>query len=114
MATYRLGYARHLTVRWFNSLDCEIAQVTCFNEHDRAIALETPQWAALRTLAFPVQTSARGGTMAWIIVSDDDAEMCWSNTDGWTAENYDTFSDDEKETLDLPIGGHWVQVPWRV
>jgi hypothetical protein len=27
---------RRLKIRWFNSLDCELAQVTAFNERDAA------------------------------------------------------------------------------
>lgn len=51
--------------------------------------------------------------MAWIIYSINEPELCWSNFDGWVEENYDTFSDEEKETLTLPIGGAWERVAWR-
>ena len=50
--------------------------------------------------------------MAYIIENDDGD--VWSNTDGWTdGDNFDTFTELERETLNLPMGGHWVQVPWK-
>ena len=54
--------------------------------------------------------------MAWIIVSDadEDEELAWSNTWGWASEDYDTFTDEERNTLNLPMGGHWERVAWSV
>ena len=50
--------------------------------------------------------------MAWIIVNRNDETLCWSNQHGWTDELYDTFSDEERETLNLPLEGEWRQVLW--
>ena len=59
--------------------------------------------------------------MAWIITStteidDETGEgLLWSNTEGWiSGDNYDTFTNEEKETMNLPIGGQWEQVLWDV
>lgn len=51
--------------------------------------------------------------MAWIIRNSADPDLCWNNAEGWTPDDYDTFSDDEAASLRLPIGGEWEQVPWR-
>ena len=51
--------------------------------------------------------------MAWIIVNVNDPELCWSNVFGWTSEDYDTFDEDERQTLRLPVEGEWEQVPWN-
>jgi hypothetical protein len=50
--------------------------------------------------------------MAWIICNTEEPELCWSNEEGWTPDNYDTFSNEERETLSLPLGGDWERVPW--
>ena len=35
--------------------------------------------------------------------------MYWSNELGWTTKKYaDVFSETEKQTMNLPIGGIWV------
>lgn len=52
--------------------------------------------------------------MGWIIVKTDDDSLCWSNTWGWCEGDFDTFTFKERETLNLPIGGEWRQVPWGV
>ena len=58
--------------------------------------------------------------MGWIIVKEfpkdqDEAEMAWSNEEGFTlSDNYDTFTDEEKATMALPMGGVWVEVSWNV
>lgn len=44
----------------------------------------------------------------WVIQCKTDPLSFWSNTYGWVAEGYDTFSSREKETLNLPIDGKWV------
>lgn len=37
-------------------------------------------------------------------------ELLWSNTDGWTdCDNFDVFTIEESETLNLPIDGQWVR-----
>lgn len=51
--------------------------------------------------------------MAWIITSTEDNALAWSNQDGWTAETFETFTDEEHESLSLPMGGEWAWVPWR-
>jgi hypothetical protein len=49
--------------------------------------------------------------MAWIIENEEG--LAWSNAEGFTeSDDYETFDDEERNTLSLPIGGHWVQVPW--
>lgn len=58
--------------------------------------------------------------MAWIIehetdCDDDGASLAWSNSEGWTtSDDFETFSDEEREALPLPIGGRWVRVSWNV
>jgi len=52
--------------------------------------------------------------MSWIIVYSNDPDLAWSNTFGWCDTTYDTFDDEERDTLDLPMGGEWQQVPWRI
>ena len=44
------------------------------------------------------------------IQSTIEPELLWSNTDGWTeGEDFDLFTIDESETLDLPLNGKWVR-----
>ena len=50
--------------------------------------------------------------MGWIIVKSDNETLAWSNTFGWTEDDFDTFTPEERETLDLPMGGEWRQVLW--
>ncbi len=51
--------------------------------------------------------------MSYIITNRNDKTLVWSNTEGWTdGDNYETFSDSERETLNLPIEGQWEAVPW--
>lgn len=52
--------------------------------------------------------------MGWIVENKTDRELAWSNTYGWCTETFDTFTDEERETLNTPIDGEWVQVPWSV
>ena len=43
-----------------------------------------------------------------IINSQNNNDM-WSNSHGWTGEqDFDLFTETEKTTLNLPIGGAWV------
>lgn len=51
--------------------------------------------------------------MSWIIRNAYDPELCWSDTEGWTEDNYDTFDDTERERLSLPMDGVWEQVHWK-
>lgn len=52
--------------------------------------------------------------MNWIIRSIEQPDLCWSNEDGWVQDTFDTFSEEEKNSLSLPIGGEWEQVPWSI
>jgi len=59
--------------------------------------------------------------MGWIIENKDvpnpdslHADAWNATNESWEAEDFDTFTDVERETLNLPIGGEWVQVPWNV
>ena len=53
--------------------------------------------------------------MSWIIVNLNNPDELWSNAEGWTeGDDYDSFDNDEKETMLLPIGGIWEHVPWTV
>ena len=62
----------------------------------------------------------RRNNMGWIIkhaepfpsidpsIEGDDYEtLYWSNEDGWGLGNPTIFTDEEKETLNLPMGGVW-------
>jgi len=50
--------------------------------------------------------------MGWIIFNIINPELCWSNDTGWQLDDYDTFTDEEKEFLPLPLDGEWEAVPW--
>lgn len=50
--------------------------------------------------------------MTYIIVNIHDNDLCWSNAYGWVTDDYDSFSEEEKETLNLPTDGRWESVPW--
>ena len=52
--------------------------------------------------------------MTYIIVNLSDDALAWSNANGWTEDTFDTFTQGERDTLDLPMGGAWVQVPWNI
>jgi hypothetical protein len=44
------------------------------------------------------------------IQSTHDPDLLWSNTDGWTdGEDFDLFTIQESETLNLPADGQWVR-----
>lgn len=51
--------------------------------------------------------------MSWIIVNIHDSALAWSNEFGWVEDMFDTFTDEQKQRLHLPIEGEWRQVPWR-
>lgn len=45
----------------------------------------------------------------YVIQCENDADLLWSNADGWTdADDFDVFSLEETESLNLPIEGKWV------
>jgi hypothetical protein len=52
--------------------------------------------------------------MNYIIVNIADNELCWSNSDGWVVEGYDTFTEFERANLSLPIDGAWEAVNWLI
>ena len=52
--------------------------------------------------------------MSWIICNTEDDFLLWSQEIGWTEDEYDTFTDEEKESVNLPLGGVWEKVPWSV
>ena len=52
--------------------------------------------------------------MGWIIENKQDRDLAWSITWGWCSETFDTFTDCEKEKLNLPIDGEWQSVSWEV
>lgn len=49
----------------------------------------------------------------WVIQSDElGMADYWSNSDGWVIDivSADRFTDAEKQTLTLPMGGKWVRL----
>lgn len=69
-------------------------------------------WIAIDVAFLALWAFIRRKNMAWVIANKQDPEVCWSNAYGWCDTTYDTFSDEEKETLNLPIDGEWEEVPW--
>ena len=51
--------------------------------------------------------------MGWIIFNIKEPDLCWSSTSGWGLDDYDTFAEEERETLPLPPDGEWEEVPWN-
>lgn len=51
--------------------------------------------------------------MGWIVFNTKDPDLCWSSTNGWGFDDYDTFTDEERESLRLPLDGEWEKVPWN-
>jgi len=50
--------------------------------------------------------------MGWIIENNEG--LAWSNSEGFTeGDDYETFDEEERKTLALPISGHWVEVEWE-
>jgi hypothetical protein len=40
-------------------------------------------------------------------------DLAWNDTSKtWELDDFDTFSDEEKETIELPDGGMWLKVIW--
>lgn len=35
----------------------------------------------------------------------------WTNSDGWGDDVADIFTEDERDTLDLPLDGEWIVKP---
>jgi len=47
----------------------------------------------------------------FVIANENDESLLWSNTDGWTdSDDFDVFSLEETETLNLPIEGRWARL----
>lgn len=47
----------------------------------------------------------------YLIRSTEEAETYWSNQDGWVdIESATEFTDEERHSLNLPMGGEWLQV----
>ena len=45
------------------------------------------------------------------IINKNDSELFWSNTDGWIdGDNFDVFTAEETEHLNLPIEGEWIRL----
>lgn len=51
--------------------------------------------------------------MYWVIFNTEDDTLLWSNELGWTEEEYDTFTEEERYTLNLPMGGCWFG-RWKI
>lgn len=52
--------------------------------------------------------------MYYVIENTEDIDLLWSNENGWTgADDYDVFTAEEKEQLNLPMGGRW-RVEYRI
>ena len=49
--------------------------------------------------------------MGYIIQNKSDQELAWNDTtQSWESEDFDTFSNQDRETLTLPLDGVWVRV----
>ena len=47
----------------------------------------------------------------WVIVNTEDDTLTWSNSEGFTyGDDFEVFSDEEKEQFHLPIGGEWREL----
>ena len=48
-----------------------------------------------------------------IILKDERGKLLWSNTFGWTDSRADAdwYTEEEHDTLDLPMGGSWEKIP---
>lgn len=52
--------------------------------------------------------------MGWVIFNINEPDLCWNETEGaWSSLNYDTFDDEERFSIVLPVGGEWEQVAWE-
>ena len=52
--------------------------------------------------------------LSYIIVNKTDQNLCWSNEEGWVTDTFDSFTEEERINLNLPIDGEWRQVPWKI
>ncbi len=47
----------------------------------------------------------------YVIENENDPTLLWSNVHGWVdCDDFDVFTFEEKETLNLPIEGKWMQL----
>lgn len=45
----------------------------------------------------------------YAIICEENNDLMWSNEDGWVnTPTFTLFTEEEKNTLRLPIGGRWV------
>jgi len=44
------------------------------------------------------------------LIFNEETKLYWSNTDGWCDNTRSIFSFEEKQALNLPIGGRWVSL----
>ena len=47
--------------------------------------------------------------ITWVIYCKSDDSLAWSNFQGWVDEGYTIFTNDEKESPNLPIDGDWME-----
>jgi len=53
--------------------------------------------------------------MGYIIQNKSDQEFAWNDTTkSWESEDFDTFSNHDRETITLPVNGRWVKVSWNL
>jgi len=48
--------------------------------------------------------------MRYVIRNDVDDQLFWSNLYGWVETQEDIYSQEDRLTLALPLGGIWVKV----
>lgn len=47
----------------------------------------------------------------WAIYCESDLDLAWNNVNGWVeGPTFDLFTSEEKETINLPMGGVWRKV----
>ncbi len=47
----------------------------------------------------------------YIIISKDDPELTWSNSEGFTlGDDFEVFTEDERKRENLPIDGEWAEL----
>ena len=39
--------------------------------------------------------------------------LWWSNTNGWCDNTRSLFTKDERDTFNLPMGGKWIEKPFK-
>ena len=59
--------------------------------------------------------------MGWIIEHETERDeetgdpLVWSSVLGWVGDDdFDTFTDEERDKLSLPMNGSWTYVQWTV